>query len=81
MLLQKSKKPGHPSQKSKKKGEKKGKMNDERIEDRLDAIERKLDKVLAMLSPVHSHAEWVDGLRARLHGLGLVRNTPRIGNE
>ena len=54
---------------------------DERIDERLDAIERKLDKVLAMLSPVHSHAEWVDGLRARLHGLGLVRNTPRIGNE
>ena len=39
-------------------------MNDERIYERLDAIERKLDKVLEMLSPVHSHAEWVDGLRA-----------------
>ncbi len=57
-------------------------MTDEaRIEERLDSIEQKLDKVLAMLSPVHSHAEWVDGLRARLHGLGLVRNTPRISDE
>ena len=57
-------------------------MNDEaRIHERLDSIEQKLDKVLAMLSPVHSHAEWVDGLRARLHGLGLVRNTPRITSE
>ena len=56
-------------------------MNDERIEERLDAIERKLDKVLAMLSPVHSHAEWVDGLRTRLHGLGLVRNPPQITSE
>jgi hypothetical protein len=63
-------------------------MNDEddkaekaRIHERLDCIEQKLDKVLAMLSPVHSHAEWVDGLRTRLHGLGLVRNTPRITSE
>jgi hypothetical protein len=52
-----------------------------RIHERLDRIEQKLDKVLAMLSPVHSHAEWVDGLRTRLHGLGLVRNTPRITSE
>jgi hypothetical protein len=63
-------------------------MNDEageaekaRIHERLDCIEQKLDKVLAMLSPVHSHAEWVDGLRTRLHGLGLVRNTPRVTSE
>jgi hypothetical protein len=40
-------------------------------------IERKLDAVLAMLEPVHSHAEWVDGLRSRLHSIGLMRNTPR----
>ena len=52
-----------------------------RIHERLDCIEQKLDKVLAMLSPVHSHAEWVDGLRTRLHGLGLVRNTPRVTSE
>jgi hypothetical protein len=45
-----------------------------RIEGRLDSIEQKLDRVLAMLSPVHSHAEWVDGL----HGPGLVRSVPRI---
>ncbi len=51
------------------------------IHERLDCIEQKLDKVLAMLSPVHSHAEWVDGLRTRLHGLGLVRNTPRVTSE
>ncbi len=50
----------------------------ERIEPRLDAIERKLDAVLAMLEPVHSHAEWVDGLRSRLHRIGLMRDTPRI---
>jgi hypothetical protein len=57
-------------------------MNGEaRIHERLDCIERKLDKVLAMLSPVHSHAEWVDGLLTRLHGLGLVRNTPRVTSE
>ncbi len=52
-----------------------------RIHERLDRIEQKLDRVLAMLSPVHSHAEWVDGLRTRLHGLGLVRNTPRVTSE
>ena len=45
---------------------------------RLDAIEQKLDSVLALLGPVHSHAEWVDGLRARLNALGIVRNTQRI---
>jgi hypothetical protein len=50
----------------------------ERLEPRLGAIERKLDAVLAMLEPVHSHAEWVDGLRSRLHRIGLMRDTPRI---
>jgi hypothetical protein len=53
-------------------------MNGEAIDARLDAIERKLDAVIGMLEPVHSHAEWVDGLRARLHSIGLMRNTPRI---
>lgn len=57
-----------------------GKMDEASIEGRLDSIERKLDRVLAMLSPVHSHAEWVDGLRARLHGLGLVSDVPRISS-
>ncbi len=36
--------------------------DDARVGGRLDSIEQKLDRVLAMLSPVHSHAEWVDGL-------------------
>jgi hypothetical protein len=48
------------------------------LDARLDSIERKLDAILAMLAPVHSHAEWVDGLRARLHSIGLMRNTARI---
>jgi hypothetical protein len=55
--------------------------DDARIEGRLDSIEQKLDRVLAMLSPVHSYAEWVYGLRARLHGLGLVSNVPRIAEQ
>ena len=61
--------------------DKAGEADKARIHERLDCIEQKLDKVLAMLSPVHSHAEWVDGLRTRLHGLGLVRNTPRVTSE
>jgi hypothetical protein len=48
------------------------------IDARLDLIESKLDAILAMLAPVHSHAEWVDGLRARLHSIGLMCNTPRL---
>ena len=47
-------------------------------DERHERIERKLDAVLAMLEPVHSHAEWVDGLRARLHRIGLMRDTPRL---
>jgi hypothetical protein len=50
----------------------------EDVDSRLQSIEAKLDPVIAMLEPVHSHAEWVDGLRARLHGLGVMANTPRI---
>ena len=50
------------------------------LDARLDSIEAKLDRVIAMLEPVHSHAEWVDGLRTRLHGLGLMSNTPRIAD-
>ena len=48
------------------------------VDERLVRIERKIDAVLAMLEPVHSHAEWVDGLRARLHRIGLMRDTPRL---
>lgn len=50
-------------------------MEPAELEARLVAIERKIDAVIAMLEPVHSHAAWVDALRARLHGMGLVRNT------
>jgi hypothetical protein len=50
----------------------------EDLDARLQSIEAKLDLVIAMLEPVHSHAEWVDGLRARLHRLGVMSNTPRI---
>ncbi len=52
--------------------------SDESDAARMERIECKLDAVIAMLEPVHSHAEWVDGLRARLHSIGLMRNTPRI---
>ena len=45
---------------------------------RLDQIERKLDTVIALLRPVHSHAAWVDDLRSRLHSVGIMRNTPRL---
>ncbi len=45
---------------------------------RLDEIESKLDTVIALLKPEHSHAAWVDDLRARLHGIGLIWNTPRL---
>jgi hypothetical protein len=50
----------------------------EDVDARLQSIEAKLDLVIPMLEPVRSHAEWVDGLRARLHGLGVMTNTPRI---
>ena len=48
------------------------------MEARLDDIERKLDTMIALLHPVHSRASWVDDLRARLHSIGIVRNTPRL---
>jgi hypothetical protein len=51
-------------------------MDQVTIDARLDIIEQKLDTVIALLEPVHSHAAWVDALRSRLHGMGLVRNTP-----
>ena len=51
-------------------------MDQAKVDARLDRIEQKLDAVIALLEPVHSHAAWVDGLRSRLHGMGLVRNTP-----
>ena len=48
---------------------------------RLDQIEQKLDTVIALLRPVHSHAAWVDDLRSRLHSVGIMRNTPRLEHE
>ena len=45
---------------------------------RLALLDEKLDKILELLGPVHSHAEWVDRLRARFHNMGLMRNTPRV---
>ena len=50
----------------------------EGLEARMVSMEEKLDKLLKLLEPVHAHAEWVDGLRSRLHRMGLVRNTPRV---
>ena len=51
---------------------------DENVERRLALLDEKLDKILELLEPVHSHAEWVDRLRARFHNMGLMRNTPRV---
>ena len=56
----------------------------EKMEGKLDDIERKLDVVLtvndkmdtllAMIAPVHAHAAWVDTLRKRLSTIGLVKD-------
>lgn len=54
---------------------------DNGVHARLDQIERKLDTVIALLRPVHSHAAWVDDLRSRLHSVGIMRNTPRLEHE
>ena len=61
----------------------------EKMEGKLDDIERKLDVVLtvndkmdtllAMIAPVHAHAAWVDTLRKRLSTIGLVKDK-RIAN-
>lgn len=39
---------------------------------RLDVIEAKLDQVIELLTPVHSHAAWVDSLRSRLASMRLL---------
>ena len=56
----------------------------EKMEGSLDDIERKLevlltvndkmDRLLAMIAPVHAHAAWVDTLRKRLSSIGLVKD-------
>jgi len=61
----------------------------EKMEGKLDDIERKLevvltvndkmDTLLAMIAPVHAHAAWVDTLRKRLSSIGLVKDK-RIAN-
>ena len=51
---------------------------DEHVERRLALLEEKLDKILELLEPVHSHAEWVDRLRVKFQNMGLMRNTPRV---
>ena len=53
------------------------KKNDKTYE-KLNEIHIDIKRLIEMLEPVHSHAEWVDGLRARLHNIGLMRNTSRI---
>ena len=55
-------------------------MTDEELISSLNRIENTLDEVLSLLRPVNAHAEWVDGLRDKLHHLqmgmcrGLVYN-------
>jgi hypothetical protein len=43
-----------------------------------ESMHTDIKKLITMLEPVHSHAEWVDNLRARLHNIGIMRNTPRL---
>ena len=42
-------------------------MEDDNIKSHLERVERQLDEVLSLLRPVNAHAEWVDGLRDKLH--------------
>ena len=42
-------------------------MTDEELVGHLNRIESTLDEVLSLLRPVNAHAEWVDGLRDKLH--------------
>jgi len=53
-------------------------LQNDKIYEKLDEVHTDVKRLIVMLEPVHSHAEWVDGLRARLHSIGLMRNTPRI---
>ena len=53
-------------------------FQNDKIYEKLDNVHTDVKRLLVMLEPVHSHAEWVDGLRARLHSIGLMSNTPRI---
>lgn len=53
-------------------------IQNDKMYEKLEEIHTDVKRLIVMLEPVHSHAEWVDGLRARLHSIGLMRNTPRI---
>ena len=53
-------------------------LQNDKMHEKLEEIHTDVKRLIVMLEPVHSHAEWVDGLRARLHSIGLMRNTPRI---
>jgi len=53
-------------------------FKNDKLDEKLDNVHTDIKRLIVMLEPVHSHAEWVDGLRARLHSIGLMRNTPRI---
>jgi len=58
--------------------EKKLSIQNDKTYEKLNEIHIDIKRLIEMLEPVHSHAEWVDGLRARLHNIGLLRNTSRI---
>jgi hypothetical protein len=53
-------------------------LQNDKMYEKLEEIHIDIKRLITMLEPVHSHAEWVDGLRARLHSIGLMRNTPQI---
>lgn len=50
----------------------------DKTQEKMEEIHTDVKRLIVMLEPVHSHAEWVDGLRARLHSIGIMRNNPRI---
>jgi len=54
-------------------------LQNDKLYEKLEEVHTDVKRLIVMLEPVHSHAEWVDGLRSRLHSIGLMRNTPRIG--
>ena len=53
-------------------------FQNDKMHEKLEEVHTDVKRLIVMLEPVHSHAEWVDGLRSRVHSIGLMRNTPRI---
>lgn len=53
-------------------------LQNDKMYEKIEEVHTDVKRLIVMLEPVHSHAEWVDGLRARLHSIGLMMNTPRI---